>query len=640
MDVERNDARTASTDRSDTIMDAERNQAAPDTSDRTDRAARQSAFETEFWNRDKRLIQAVAIIFLLHAIFFTVLIYVILPTIIGDWYVDVFLLGLLVPLSALILLLSFLQPLRHKVSRYLWYWALSINSVLLMVLIFSYRLFCFYGVVATFCMPSQGSSQQAFVNISFYAILGPLLTLVILRNEYKLQLFFVLFALVVYVWALIQSNPNATAWLSLALLIGAYVISFVSRYLQEKRDREEFELVRDLQEEIEAKVKAQNLQELAETQRDQFTSYIFHEIRVPMNAVVLGVNVLDGEQVYKNPEQAAQFEQLKSSLNDIENVINDTLDYRRTSREGVVKIDKQPIDLTRLIEHTVAETPRFYPDVEYRKHYGDSLANFRFKVLADPAKLKRVLSNYLSNAFKFTPSGHVDLYADLEPIDSDHATLKVTVQDTGIGIEKNEQAKLFQPYVNIESGVLVGKGTRLGLAISANLLRLMKGSYGAESEKGVGSTFRFAVPVETTDIPLSQETSEPVDQPLQNLQILFADDDLTTRLIMKRIFEQKMGHHVDVAVDGQEALEKILANPDRYDILFTDNQMPRMTGIELIENLRNRKFTLPIVSLTGSADLEEQSKLQQVGASHILIKPVTPPVLEKTLRMLVMQRNR
>jgi CheY-like chemotaxis protein len=285
-------------------------------------------------------------------------------------------------------------------------------------------------------------------------------------------------------------------------------------------------------------------------------------------------------------------------------------------------------------------------------------------VVGDPTRLKQVLINLINNAIKFTHEGFVRL--QLSNIDrlGNRSVVRFEVSDSGIGVDKDELPKLFQPFT--QSDVSFTRrygGTGLGLAISKNLVELMGGTINVESQKGVGSSFWFTIPFEigepveskpsliTKEIPTgapsqptaqvqpreeSQETA-PIQDSKNNerhMHILLAEDNLVNQKVALMVI-QKMGFTADVAPNGKVAVEKFSEN--QYDLILMDIMMPEMDGLEAtrlireIEKQRGGKRTR-IVALTANAMKDDKEKCFEAGLDDYISKPFKPADLERIVK--------
>lgn len=259
------------------------------------------------------------------------------------------------------------------------------------------------------------------------------------------------------------------------------------------------------------------------------------------------------------------------------------------------------------------------------------------KVVADPNKLRQVLSNLISNAVKFTDRGEVSISVSSEKLKDHSYLIRFAIRDTGIGIPKNKMNELFQSFSQLDTPTTRRYGgTGLGLAISKKLVEMMEGEIWAESQLGKGSIFYFTIPVETISYDLSAE-KKAVSQIANHsegqnydLRILLAEDNIVNQKVMLRMLD-KLGYHANLAANGREVLEALEHQP--YDIVLMDVQMPEMDGIEAAKKIRERlPVGLPkIIAITAYALPGDREKCIAAGMDDYISKPVK---LEKLLEVL------
>ncbi|WP_337113547.1 response regulator [Photobacterium sp. Hal280] len=234
--------------------------------------------------------------------------------------------------------------------------------------------------------------------------------------------------------------------------------------------------------------------------------------------------------------------------------------------------------------------------------------------------------NLIGNAIKFTNSGSVNVVvttADNEIV--------IKVIDTGIGISDEAQKNLFNPFVQAD-GSITRKygGTGLGLAISRHLVGKMQGRISLVSQLGQGSCFSVFLPIVEAAAEIEEEKLPQRKVPRRALSILLAEDSKTNQMVAKLMLE-KRGHHVQVADNGQMALDMIKASPEQFDLVLMDISMPVMDGMEATRKLREEHVDLPIVALTANAMHSDQLEYQKAGMNGFLAKPIRVTELDKLL---------
>ena len=507
---------------------------------------------------------------------------------------------------------------------------------------------CYYGIEAPqACSAEARPISDANYSI-IYLLLGPFLILNVMNNRLKYQIPAIIIIIGMLILALILVTPKKTVltYFGLLFIVGAQIMAVLVYRSRERSQRYRFivnaknlRLTDELRHEIQAKTAAQMKALDEENKRTQFTNILFHEMRVPLNSVILSMNDIESDDSFKktlNPDMLENFDRIDSGLNAIITVLNDSLDLRKMN-EGKLQITNEPFNYYTTLKEVMhsMESGWKSKDIDFHFEWDDNL-NIPYLLLGDKNRLRQVVANYVSNAIKFTPPGGViTLKVIMETRDDEKVTIYTQVEDTGIGIRKEDQKKLFKPFVQIDAAKLQGgKGSGLGLSIVASIIQSMNGQFGIISEYGSGSIFWFRVTLKISDQQTNVQQmieyeSSKKPQPVRPLHILVTDDDTATRKIMRRLLT-RMGHTVDEAEDGIECLEKFQSG-EVYDVMFIDNLMPRMNGLDAIRILRSRGYTAPIVSVTGSGDEKSRQELMDVGATRVMLKPATAPMISNVL---------
>jgi len=514
---------------------------------------------------------------------------------------------------------------------------------------------CYYGVEPPVsCLEENRPISSANYSI-IYILLGPFLVLNILNNDLRYQTPAILFMLGGVIWLIILVTRPKTVltYFGIVFIVGAQLMAILVSRARDKTARSRYvgevnnvRLSQNLVVEIKEKTAAQAMAAEEEQKRMQFTNMLFHEMRVPLNSVMLSINDLETDDSLKhnlNPDVVENFERVNSGMNAIVSVLNDALDLRRMA-EGRYHIEETPFDYHKTINELVhtMESSWNAKRIQFNLSFDDRLDDIPFMLLGDANRLRQVVANYLSNAVKFTPEGgSITLLVRADDLAEDRVDLYTHVQDSGVGIREENQGKLFKPFVQIDPEKLqAGKGSGLGLSIVASIIQSMDGTYGLHSEYGKGSTFWFRVPLKISTVPRQIEEMMTPSQPVEtlidkgkSLHILVTDDDASTRRILTKTM-QRFGHTTEEAVDGIDCLDKVKSaqesgNP--FDVLFIDQQMPRMDGLETIKLLRARGYKLPIFSLTGSSDNAMIQRLVQAGANRVILKPASRDVIKDVL---------
>ncbi|PKP53613.1 MAG: hybrid sensor histidine kinase/response regulator [Bacteroidetes bacterium HGW-Bacteroidetes-1] len=378
----------------------------------------------------------------------------------------------------------------------------------------------------------------------------------------------------------------------------------------------------------EAKEKA----ELATKTKSIFLANMSHEIRTPLNGVIGLTNILAKTKL--NEEQKELVDMVISSGENLLSIINDVLDFSKIEA-GQVKIEKNTFSL--LCElGKVIKTMQFNANIKginLLQSLDDNLPRY---ISSDPVRLKQILINLINNAIKFTQKGHVKLTC--KPIEDKNPMLRFEIQDTGIGISAEAIEKLFKEFSQADSTTTRRfGGTGLGLAISKNLVNLMGGSIGVESEPEKGSVFWFEIPYEIAEKPEKKEAKKNNLSFNTNIKILLAEDNPINQKVAFHSLRQ-LGLTCDLAINGKEAVAKHAEN--HYDLILMDVQMPEMDGLEASRIIRSSQAKNPsekpviIAALTANAFKEDKNNCLEAGMNYYLSKPFKPNELIELISSL------
>jgi PAS domain S-box-containing protein len=394
--------------------------------------------------------------------------------------------------------------------------------------------------------------------------------------------------------------------------------------------------------------------------KSQFLANMSHEVRTPMNAI-LGITeiMLQKETIAQDVKE--ELYKISNSGDLLLNIINDILDLSKIEA-GRLELSPEQYEAASLINDTASLNLMRLGSkpVEFKLAVAENIPAMMF---GDDLRIKQILNNLISNAFKYTPKGEVKLSFSVETesredavSSKDTVTLVCCVSDTGTGMPKEQVEKLFNEYTRFNrSANHTSEGTGLGLHITYSLLKLMNGGISVESGLEKGSMFTVRLPqrkigssvlgkylagklekFEANSSDLLKKT-KVVPEPMVNGSVLVVDDVESNLYVAKgllRAYELS----IDTAVSGFEAIDKIKSGKV-YDIIFMDHMMPKMDGVEATQKIRELEYKAPIVALTANAVVGQADIFMEKGFDDFIPKPIDMRQLDAVLRKFISEKQ-
>ena len=369
----------------------------------------------------------------------------------------------------------------------------------------------------------------------------------------------------------------------------------------------------------------QKSEELANV-KSTFLANMSHEIRTPLNGIYGTLQLIGNEA--QTPKSTQLIERAMYSVKSLNAIVNDVLDISKIEK-GKLNIEETTFNMNELIELSLTDVAIHAHNKGISFTLNNNVENPFW--LGDPLRIKQVIDNLVSNALKFTHSGNV--YFSIED-NNDSSGITLIVKDTGIGMTQSEQQRLFRRFEQADSTITRRfGGTGLGMAITHQLVTLMRGTIKVESTFGEGSSFTVSIPLTRATDPVNTIENEQEEHvSLDDKSVLIVEDNDINRLVISEAIEA-LGTTPTQAENGAEGVNQF--KKKAFDIVLMDIQMPVLDGIEACKLMKKDNSKIPVVALTANVMADDKAIYTATGFDAVLEKPLDLNALNSTLRQLV-----
>jgi len=382
--------------------------------------------------------------------------------------------------------------------------------------------------------------------------------------------------------------------------------------------------------------------------KSEFLANMSHEIRTPMTAILGYADVLgDLVRLHQQDEEYSEAVQsIQRSGKHLMMIINDVLDLSKIE-SGKLGVESKPCAIVETVRevYTTMRMGAMRKGLDFKVRFETP---FPETMLGDAYRVRQILLNLVGNAVKFTETGSIEIV-----LEDDGEQLRFSVIDSGVGIPEQSIEALFDPYEQLDTSVSrVDEGTVLGLTISQHLAHLMGGEIRVGSTVGVGSMFTLVLPRNCLknvsmfesfdDVDSGRARSESTDVRSNRAKtgvILLAEDGLDNQRLITHLLK-KVGYEIKIANNGQEAVDEFLCEPDRYDLILMDMQMPVLDGYSATRQIRDLGFELPIIALTAHALDGARDDCIAAGCDEYVAKPIDRERLYRLMEQHIRESGR
>ena len=369
--------------------------------------------------------------------------------------------------------------------------------------------------------------------------------------------------------------------------------------------------------------KSNNYMQKLLNDKEKLMLSISHDMKAPLGSTIGYIELMNSTTL--NERQRYYLQNMQKSSEEILQLISNILENEQLTK-GVFELNLIPFSIKELFDDIHNS---FLPIAEkkgVKLHY-KCLFDMDSKFIGDPLRIKQIVNNLLSNAFKFTDTGEISLLVENTNAPQNNQNVKIVVKDSGLGIPKSSQALIFEEFSRIKNkGKENIEGVGLGLSIVKKLVDLQKGRIELKSKSGEGSEFTIYLPLEKqkSDLNIKTTRTEPI-------RALVVDDDETQLILISEILK-KAETEVTTSTSADSALKQLESHT--FDIVFTDIQMPDINGFDFVKQIRNstikKVYEIPIIALSARADISDE-EMKQRGFTSFLTKPYSAQKLIQTL---------
>ena len=419
-----------------------------------------------------------------------------------------------------------------------------------------------------------------------------------------------------------------------AILLIYILFVLVLRYIGYRNNRirkaKEQETEKAHQEEL---LKAAKKAEAANVAKTEFLQRMSHDIRTPINGIIGMVEV--GDHYSDNIEKQADCrEKIKGASNTLLELVNEVLDMSKLE-SGEIVLEEVGFNINKLSDETIVMLEELAKERNIQIVEEEKRITHPY-LIGSPTHVKRVLMNVLSNAIKYNrDNGFIYVsYKELNSNHSDHTLIEFTCRDTGIGMSKEFQNKIFEPFAQEHIGSRSKYvGTGLGMPIAKSLVEKMGGTLEFTSQEGVGSQFVIRIPFKIDEEHKNGTVKESTSVSIEGLSVLLVEDNELNMEIAEFIIENE-GAIVTCATNGIEAVDIYKKSPGFFDIILMDIMMPEMDGLQATQCIRSFDHDIPIVAMTANAFMEDKIKAKKAGMNAHLSKPLDKDKLIRVIAKL------